>query len=139
MKSMFREMVIDDYDHVMKLWKRSEGVGLSRSDSKASIQRFLDRNKGLSYVATADKQYIGAVFCGHDGRRGYIHHLGVAQTFRRQGIGRSLVDYCLHALMRSGIDKCHIFMFKDNMEALAFWNQVGWIERVELKLMSKQM
>jgi len=47
------------------------------------------------------------------------------------------VDRCLDALRRIGIQKCHIFVFADNTAAMAFWNKVGWTQRVELTIMSR--
>ena len=29
------------------------------------------------------------LFCGHDGRRGYIYHVAVDENYRRKGIGRN--------------------------------------------------
>lgn len=134
-----REMTIEDYDPVYALWEASEGVGLSDADSKEGIHRFLERNPGLSFVALDGDQLVGAALCGHDGRRGYIHHLSVVRSHRRQGIGKSLVGRCMYALMRIGIAKCHLFVFDENQEAIKFWNKVGWTERVELMMMSQQL
>ena len=132
-----REMNITDYDLVYTLWETSEGIGLSDADSKEGIKHFLMRNPGLSFVAIDKEQIVGAALCGHDGRRGYIHHLSVKQSHRRQGIGKSLVGRCMFALMRIGIAKCHLFVYDDNQEAILFWNKVGWTQRVELMMMSQ--
>jgi putative acetyltransferase len=134
-----RELTINDYDEVINVWKKNDGVSLSDADSKEGIKRFLKRNPGLSYVAVDGGKIIGAALCGHDGRRGYIHHLAVEQERRRQGLGRSLVGRCMYALMRIGISKCHLFVFGDNKNAIGFWNKVGWSERVELMMMSQQL
>lgn len=134
-----REMTIDDYEQVYDLWKSCEGIGLSDADSKQGIERFLKRNPGLSFVAMDGDQIVGAALCGHDGRRGYIHHLAVRHSHRRQGIGRSLVGRCMYSLMRIGINKCHLFVFGDNQDAIAFWERVGWTRRVELMMMSQQL
>ncbi|MBN1669368.1 MAG: GNAT family N-acetyltransferase [Anaerolineales bacterium] len=134
-----REMTIADYETVYNLWRHTEGIGLSDADSKEGIKRFLERNPGLSFVAVDAGQVVGAALCGHDGRRGYIHHLAVASDHRKQGIGRSLVGRVMYALMRLGIGKCHLFVFDDNKEAITFWNKVGWTERVELIMMSQQL
>ena len=72
-------LTIESYDAVLALWKQCEGVGLSDADSKEGIQRYLDRNPGMSFVATASGVVVGAVLAGHDGRRGYVHHLAVHQ------------------------------------------------------------
>ena len=139
MSVAIREMTIHDYEEVLALWQTSEGVGLSDADSEESIASYLHRNPGLSFVAHAydGQQLVGAVLCGHDGRRGYIHHLAVSKSHRRQGLGRALVEQCLSALRRAGIDKCHIFVFAANRDTSAFWKKVGWIERVELVMMSQ--
>ena len=139
MSTQIREMTIKDYEEVYALWKNTEGIGLSDADSKEGIKRFLERNPGLSYVAVDGKEIVGAALCGHDGRRGYIHHLAVATSHRKQGIGKSLVGRCMFALMQIGIAKCHLFVFGGNQEAIEFWNKVGWTERVELMMMSQQV
>lgn len=137
MSIQIREMSIDDYEPIYALWEASEGLGLSDADSKEGIKRFLERNPGLSFVALDHDQIVGAALCGHDGRRGYIHHLAVFKSHRMQGIGKSLVGRCMYALMRIGIAKCHLFVFGDNQDAIKFWNRVGWTERVELMMMSQ--
>jgi len=132
-----REMTIDDYESVYSVWKASEGIGLSDADSKEGIKRFLDRNPGLSYVALDEGPIVGAALCGHDGRRGYIHHLAVVKSHRKKGIGRSLVGRCVFALMQIGISKCHLFVYDENQDAIDFWEKVGWSQRVELMMMSQ--
>lgn len=137
MNIVIREMVIQDYDEVLALWQTSEGVGLSDTDLEGSIASYLQRNPGLSFVARDGQHLVGAVLCGHDGRRGYIHHLAVRESHRRRGLGRALVERCLSALRRAGIDKCHIFVFADNQGTIAFWKSIGWTQRVELVMMSQ--
>jgi ribosomal protein S18 acetylase RimI-like enzyme len=136
MDYVIRAMEIGDYDHVHRLWKASEGVGLSSADTERSIAVFLERNPGLSHVAHHQGQLIGAILCGHDGRRGYIHHLAVSMACRKEGVGRALVAHCLDRLEQIGIQKCHIFVFAANTEAKVFWDRMGWIMRGELTVMS---
>jgi hypothetical protein len=64
------EFAITDYQNVISLWKNCEGIGLSRADSKDSMEAYLKRNPGMSFVAIYQNEIIGAVLCGHDGRRG---------------------------------------------------------------------
>ena len=84
----------------------------------------------------ADGELVGAVLCGHDGRRGYIHHLAVRPESRRQGIGRQLVRACLSGLHRQGMQKCHLFVFRQNSPAIAFWLANNFTGRDELSMMS---
>jgi ribosomal protein S18 acetylase RimI-like enzyme len=137
MSMVIREMTIRDYDEVAGLWQSSQGVGLSDADSREGVARFLERNPGLSFVARDGEHLVGVVLCGHDGRRGYIHHLAVSKSHRRKGLGRALVGRCLSALRQDGIGKCHIFVFGDNQDTVAFWKDIGWTQRVELLMMSQ--
>jgi len=130
-------MTIQDYDAVIALWQSADGVGLSDADSREAIGRYLARNPGLSFTAWAGDLLVGAVLCGHDGRRGYVHHLAVRPSHRRQGIGKALANHCLDALAAEGIDKCHLFVFAVNADAIAFWKSGGWNQRVDLNVMSK--
>lgn len=137
MSIAIREMAAQDYDEAVALWRVCPGIGLSGSDTRANVARFLDANPGLSFVARDDGRLIGAVLCGHDGRRGYITHLAVDPDARGQGVGRELVERCLAELRRERIEKCHLFVFADNADARSFWRAVGWTGRGELVVFSR--
>jgi N-acetylglutamate synthase len=131
-------MRIDDFEAVLELWKNSDGVGVNEMDTRPRIAAYLERNPCMSFVArSADKRIVGAVLCGHDGRRGYLHHLAVANDFRKCGIGRRLVDSCFAALNEVGLVKCNIFVYASNAEGQAFWKKEGWNARADLLVMQK--
>jgi ribosomal protein S18 acetylase RimI-like enzyme len=121
----------------MTLWKKTEGIGLNESDTRVAVAAFLKRNPGLSAVATSGGRVVGAILCGHDGRRGYLHHLAVAKGWRRRGLGRSLVAFCLDGLHAAGIPKCNLFLFSDNYSGRTFWKRLGWQVRTDLRLVQK--
>lgn len=129
-----RPFAIGDCAAARALWETSEGVGLDDSDSRERIEAFLRRNSGLSAVAELDGTVIGAVLCGHDGRRALIYHLAVARAHRRRGVGAALVAASLAALCAEGIRKCHVLVFADNDEANQFWQRQGARVRADLKL-----
>ncbi len=133
------EMTIRDYDCVLALWQKTQGMGLSNSDSREAICAFLERNPGLSFICKQKERLIGAILCGHDGRRGFIYHLAVDEAYRKQGIGRRLTQLSLDALHKSGIAKCHLFVYRDNKEAQLFYNCMGWQKRTTLDIFSKEI
>ncbi|MGA2242195.1 MAG: GNAT family N-acetyltransferase [Verrucomicrobiota bacterium] len=133
--TIVRPFRVKDFDTVIALWRCTEGVGLNESDTRRAIAAFLRRNPNLSFVAENDGRIIGAVLCGHDGRRGYLHHLAVAKRHRCRGIGRQLVNACLTKLRKAGISKCNIFIFANNAAGMKFWAHNGWNLRTELRLM----
>jgi ribosomal protein S18 acetylase RimI-like enzyme len=131
-------MQLDDYDEVLALWQQCEGVGLTPSDSREAVHAFLVRNPGLCLVARHGGQIIGAVLCGHDGRRGYLYHLAVAPQYRKKGIGGAIVDVCLTKLASVGIQKATIFVYGHDDTGQQFWQRVGWKERTDLVVLQKE-
>jgi len=93
---------------------------LIAADEKGRIQAYLVRNAGLNSTASADDRIVCAILAGHDGRRGYIYHLAIHRDFRKKGIARKLVQRSIAALVEAGIQKCHIFIFNDNSDGIAF-------------------
>jgi len=128
-------MSINDYDQVISLLGRCEGIGQTASDARPEIQVFLERNPGLSRVATDQDQVVGTALCGHDGRRGAIYHLGVDVRYRRQGMATQLVAGCLQDLRALGVRKCNLVAFADNAAGRAFWEHGGWSWRSDLVFM----
>ena len=121
-----RDFVIDDYDKAVALWSLAEGVEVAEGDSKEEIRAYLLRNPGLSRVAEENGTMVGAVLCGHDGRRGLIYHLTVAPASHRKGIGKLLVRECLTHLRAAGIARALILVAGDNAGAHSFWLRSGW-------------
>ncbi|MES1187577.1 MAG: GNAT family N-acetyltransferase [Myxococcales bacterium] len=126
----------EDHVQARALWESTEGVGLSDADSFENVRRFLERNPDLSFVATEDDVLVATILCGHDGRRGLIHHLAVASSHQRRGLGRELVRRALAALHHEGIQKCHLLVFQQNVAGKAFWKRIGAEERTTLGIFS---
>ena len=126
MEIQTREFGIDDYDAAIELWDRVEGLDVAEGDDRETIRRFLTQNSGLSRIATKDSKIVGAVLCGHDGRRGYIYHLAVDPAYEGRGLGRRLIDECLAGLKLAGRERANILVGKDNPRGREFWKRCGW-------------
>jgi ribosomal protein S18 acetylase RimI-like enzyme len=127
----------DDYDASLELWNACEGV--RANETREEFARILTRNPGLSSVIRRQDQLAAAVLCCHDGRRGYLYHLGVAAEFRQLGLGRALVEHCLAQLRAEGIRRCSIFLITSNESGEAFWKRIGWRERTDLKVLARDL
>ena len=123
---------------VFALWERTKGLIITDTDNPQDLERYFRRNPGMSRVAINEGCVIGAVLCGHDGRRGYLHHLAVAPEHRNQGVGRALVEACLFKLKEAGIHRCNLFVVEENVEGKQFWSNDGWQEWPTIRLMSKE-
>ena len=130
---IIREMKLEDYDNVFALWKTIKGFGIrSVDDSREGIERFLKWNPGLSVVAEEDGKIVGAILCGSDGRRGCLYHVCVHQDYRRQGIGKTMVIWCMEKLKELQINKVSLIAFTQNDVGNAFWKEIGWTKREDL-------
>ena len=126
-------MDIGDYDQVFGLWKRIKGFSMrSIVDSRQGVERFLFRNPLTSVVALEDYAVVGAILCGHDGRRGCFYHVCVDPDFRRRGIGKAMVVFAMEALRQEHISKVSLIAFTQNDVGNAFWNHIGWKRREDL-------
>jgi N-acetylglutamate synthase len=132
-----RPMTVADLPACLGLWDGMPGITLfPATDSSDGLNRYLNRNPGLSVVALRDGRIVGAALAGHDARRGYLHHVAVAEEHRRKGLGRTMVEWCLRALTNEGIGRCHIFVNAGNDDGKVFWRRVGWEERPGVHVMS---
>lgn len=128
-----RVMTIEDYPQVYKLWTGINGFGIrSIDDSREGIERFLKRNPSTSVVACCDGKLVGAILCGHDGRRGCLYHVCVDEQYRKRGIGKSMAVACMKALQSEQINKVNIIAFKSNEIGNQFWKEEGWTFREDL-------
>jgi ribosomal protein S18 acetylase RimI-like enzyme len=126
-----------DYDEAVALWRATDGVGLNECDEREPVAAYLDRNPGLSLVLREQGRLVGAVLCGHDGRRGYLNHLAIVPECRGRGLGRLMVERCCARLAEAGILKCNIFLYVDNDEGERFWKALGFGHRSDLQVLQR--
>ena len=152
-KYEIRVMTEEDYDKVYELWMSIHGFGIrSIDDSREGISRFLKRNPTTSVVASVrgrengeqmsgkqmdseqmgSEQIVGAILCGHDGRRGCLYHVCVREDCRKQGIGKAMVVACMRALQAEQINKVSLIAFKNNSIGNQFWKGAEWCYREDL-------
>ncbi len=132
-KPVLSVMTVEDYPEVKKLWMSIRGFAIrSMDDSREGVERFLRRNPSTSVVARVGGELVGAVLCGHDGRRGCLYHVCVREDFRRKGIGKAMVLFCTDALRAEKINKVSLIAFTSNDAGNAFWKEIGWTRRYDL-------
>ena len=85
-----------------------------------------------SLFVVKDGKVVGAILCGHDGRRGCLYHVCVDPEYRKQGIGTAMVVFAMNALKRENISKVSLIAFTQNDIGNAFWRKIGWTQRLDL-------
>ena len=139
-----RPVTAADYDRIYALWNSTEQSRRALNpvdDSREGIARYLKRNPATCFLACTDgdREAVGVILTGHDGRRGMIHHMCVHPSYRRRGIARLLVQAAEEALRREGISKVFGLVFKDNEAANAFWESQGYTLRTNLNYRNKSL
>ena len=135
-----RNMSIDDYESVYRLWLDTPGMGLNTTDdSKEGIQKYLNRNPDSCFVAEKNGEIIGVILSGHDGRRGFIYHTAVKVSERGSGIGGKLLDRAMSALEKEGISKVALVVYGRNEVGNNFWEKRGFTVRDDLVYRNKNI
>lgn len=130
---MVRCMTMEDYDEVYALWMSIKGFGMrSLDDSREGVELFIKRNPTTSAVAVLDGKIVGAILCGHDGRRACLYHVCVGEQYRKHGYGRKMVNFCCEQLKKEHINKVCLNAFVTNEVGNKFWQKMGWTLRSDL-------
>ena len=139
-KTSIRVMNTEDYDRVYALWMSCKNMGFNNlDDSRQGIEKYLKRNPSTCFVAEQGDAIVGVVLAGHDGRRGFIHHMAVAEDCRRQGIATDLLGQALAALKEEGINKAALLVFNRNEAGNAFWERQGFTARDDVTYRNKTL
>ena len=139
-KTIIRVMNTEDYDRVYALWMSCKNMGFNNlDDSRQGIEKYLKRNPSTCFVAEQGDAIVGVVLAGHDGRRGFIHHMAVAEDCRRQGIATDLLGQALAALKEEGINKAALLVFNRNEAGNVFWERQGFTVRDDVTYRNKTL
>ena len=129
----------NDYAPALKLWESIEvGIHVGRSDTPEEIQKKLNRDPDLFLVAEQNKEIIGTIIGGYDGRRGMVYHLAVHETARDQGVGAALLNEVEKRLQAKGCLKCYLLVLADNEHAAQFYENRGWQDMKDIRIFGKE-
>ncbi len=130
-----RPMEQTDIPAALRVWQETSARA-RRIETHDGLARYVGHNPGLCQVAEQKGELIGVLVGGHDGRRGFLHHVGVLTPFRRHGVGRALVDFYLAELKEEGILRMHLLVRQSNAVGLRFWKSYGCRERANTVVIS---
>ena len=80
-----------DREAVVDLWRRVFPDDPPRNDPTGIVERKRSVQPELFLVGEDEERVIAALIGGYDGMRGWLYHLAVEPSARRQGHGRTLV------------------------------------------------
>ncbi len=120
---------------VVALW---HDCGLTRpwNDPHADFTRAIATPTATVLLARQEAVVIGSVMVGHDGHRGWVYYLAVADPARRQGVGRALMAAAEQWLRAADVPKLQLMVREGNDAALAFHAALG-LERQAVAVLGK--
>jgi len=133
-----REFDIDDYEIVLHLWKEA-GLVIRPGDDLDDIRLKLQKDPDLFLVARDGSEIIGSVMGGWDGRRGWIYHLAVKSSRRRQGVAKALIAELESRLFRRGAKRVNAQIYNSNTTSLRFFESCGYEVRSDLVMIGKAL
>jgi ribosomal protein S18 acetylase RimI-like enzyme len=116
-----------DGEALRALWTAGGFRGLG--DDDLGLARLARRNPGLVLVAAEAGRVVGSALGAWDGRRGWVYHLAVAESHRRQGIATRLVDQIEAGLRDLGCPEVRVNVGEDNAGGRGFWQSRGYETR----------
>jgi len=111
---------------VLRLWRiafnkkpHEQGAHLyDLEKAAADPQRFI--------LARADHEVVGTVIGTTDGYRGWMYYLAVLPEYRKQSIGRKLVNLMEDVLGEAGCHHIGLLMHVDNRQVEGFYHGLGY-------------
>ncbi|UCE29817.1 MAG: GNAT family acetyltransferase, partial [Candidatus Bathyarchaeota archaeon] len=115
------------------LWKKCDLI-VPQNDPVEDIQKKLDFQPGLFFIALLKNRVIGSVMTGYDGHRGWLYYLAVLPEHQKRGYGRQLVEKAINELRKLGCSKVNLQVRTINASVVDFYKHLGFKieERVSL-------
>ena len=124
--------VISTYDdarhreQVIFLWKSIFDYDAPHNVPGRVIDKKLDADDDLFFVALDGNTVIGTVMGGYDGHRGWIYAMAVKASYRGRGVGSLLLAHGEKALSRLGCMKINLQIVEGNEAVEAFYAKSGY-------------
>jgi ribosomal-protein-alanine N-acetyltransferase len=124
---VIRQFEPDDLFDVIEI---EEGVYGSGAYRPLFLRQLYDLFPTLIWVAEADGRIVGHL-CGaiaEDRKTGWIVNAGVLARYRRQGIGRALLERGMGSLVSAGAGSIKVTADESNAPAIRLYTDLGFQE-----------
>jgi ribosomal protein S18 acetylase RimI-like enzyme len=136
---MLRDLNIDDYDDLIRLWAEA-GLPYKPDgrDKRSNIDRELADGAAIFLVAEINGKLIGSILGTHDGRKGWINRLAVAPAYRRKGLAARLVREVEKELYDKGIEIIACLIEDWNKSSMEAFQKMGYKCHNDIVYLSKR-
>jgi ribosomal protein S18 acetylase RimI-like enzyme len=110
-------------------WYLATVDGFSLEQTRTFLKRVVD-GALPEVIAVVDDEVVGFCDILPHAAKGFTHvgrlGMGVRFEWRRQGIGRRMLDACLSLARKAGVEKVELEVFSDNVAALRLYDSFGF-------------
>ncbi|MCU1442608.1 MAG: family acetyltransferase [Cryobacterium sp.] len=130
-----RDLTSVDIEAAASIW---QDAGLTRqwNPPERDLRRALEGSTSTVLGGFDAERLVGTVMVGHDGHRGWIYYLAVAEDRRGSGLGRQLMAAAEHWLHGHGAVKVQLMVRSTNETVLGFYDHLGY-EDAKVQVRSK--
>jgi ribosomal protein S18 acetylase RimI-like enzyme len=132
---IIRSLISDDLQAATVLW---ESAGLTRpwNPPEDDLERALIGPSSTVLGCFHKQGLIGTVMTGHDGHRGWVYYLSVADRHRRSGVGTRLMAAAEAWLREEGAVKVQLMVRSTNEQVTEFYDRLGY-EDADVQVLAK--
>jgi ribosomal protein S18 acetylase RimI-like enzyme len=125
----------EDFFAVVALWDEC-GLNKTYNDPARDIAKISASPDSQLYLGLLDDKIVASILVGHDGHRGWIYRLAVAEAQRRKGYGGELMELAENWLTARKIAKCQLMIRHENEAVEGFYSELGY-EETPRRIMAK--
>lgn len=115
------------YSAAVALW---HDAGLTRpwNNPDDDLRRAMAGGASTVLAQVEEDRLLATAMVGHDGHRGWVYYLAVAESERRRGLGRQLMRACEGWARERGVPKIQLMVRSTNHGVIAFYKKIGYAE-----------
>jgi [ribosomal protein S18]-alanine N-acetyltransferase len=124
-----RDYKVEDYSEVEKLWSLTDLGSPVRGDTNEVIQRTLRQGGKFLILELKSNNKIkticGTLWMTNDGRRIFMHHLGILPEYQGKGYSKLLLNEALQYVKKTGL-QVKLEVHSSNFKAKNLYDKYGF-------------
>ncbi len=139
MESEIRELTINDYDEIIRIWAIS---GLPYKPKGRDSKEMMTKEMALEicqyFGLYQNDTLVGVAIANYDGRRGWINRVAVDPDYRSQGFAGRLITRCSEFLESSGAVVLCALIEDMNYPSISTFGKEGFTHFKEIAYFTKR-